>query len=827
MLSQNLLYGLRQLRKSPWFTLTAIITLALGIGANTAVFSVMNAVLLRSLPVSDPTRIYNVLVPSSQPDGASNTGNSDSSFSYPVYEALRTRADVFSDVIASAPLEIGKVNVRLGNEPELASGELVSANFFSALGVGMARGRGFTSGEDSGNAPVAVISYDFWTRRFDRSPDAIGRTLYVKGVPMTIVGVSSEGFSGLQRTPVPSEFWIPFQRNNALNAWGEPPVDGKTFVDQPKWWCLLLTARLAPGIAPDQAVASVTPLFQSASRIGLGTPKPGEQPTWLTLERSRGMDYYTNDYRHPLYLLMSLVGLVLVIACANVAMLLIARNQVRQREFSLRLAVGADKAHLFWQLLIESLLLVLGGGALGWLLAGLGTRALAAWSGIESTLQPDRSVLLFTITILFLAAALFGLAPLRNALSAAPSAMLKSSAHSTTPDRRKVRFGRMVVTMQMALCIVLIVAAGLLLRTLNNLENVSVGMRLQGLVAFGVHPQGLESQQQVTGFYRTLIARLRALPEVESVTVAEQRPGAGWSDNELALVDGHIPIGKGYESSPMRLNAVGPDFFHVMGVPVVLGRDLLESDTETSQKVAVVNQTFAERYLPNQNPLGHSVGHAHGERVIVGVVARNKYTSLREKDIPMVWYPYTQADASGISAMHVEMHVAGDPLAILPAAAKVLRELNPNLAMVDPRTQKDQFDETIKNQRLFSRLSVFFGALAGFLVAIGLYGTLAYRATHRTVEIAVRLAVGAQRGQVLWMLLRESLTIAAGAAAIGLPLALGTALLLSSMLYGIGPRDPIAYVGALAAVVVVAIVASLAPARKAASIDPMRALRNE
>jgi predicted permease len=827
MIIQNLSYALRQLRKSPWFTLTAIVTLALGIGANTAVFSVMNGVLLRSLPVSEPNRIYNLFVPTYQPAGAFNTGNGNTSFSYPVYEALKSRTDVFTDVIAAAPLEIGKVNIRIGDEPETALGELVSANFFSGLGVGMSRGHGFTSAEDNGTSPVVVISYDFWTRRFDRSPDAIGSTLYVKGVPMTIAGVSAEAFTGLQRASATTDFWVPFQRNNSLNAWGNPPVEGKIFFDEPKWWCLLLTARLAPGVTPEQAVARVTPLFQQTSRIGLGAPKPDEKPTRLELQRARGMESYSEDYRRPLYLLMSLVALVLIIACANVAMLLIARNQVRQREFSLRLAVGADKAHLFWQLLTESLLLVIGGGIFGWFLAGLGTQALAAWSGIDSSLQPDRTVLAFTVGVLLLAAILFGLAPLRSALSAAPGAMLKSSAHSTTPDRHKVRFGRLVVTVQMALCIVLIVAAGLLLRTLNNLENIPVGMRLQGLVAFGVNPQGIHGQQPIDAFYRTLIARLRTLPGVESVTLAEQRPGTGWSDNEQALVDGNVPSSSGAESARMRLNTVGPDFFHVMGVPVLLGRDLLESDTETSQKVAVVNETFAERYLQGQNPLGHRIGNAHGDRVIVGVVARNKYTSLQEKDIPMVWIPYTQTDEFGVSSMHVEMHVNGEPLAVLPAAAKALHELDPNLAMVDPRTQREQFDETINNQRLFSRLSIVFGLLAGFLVAIGLYGTLAYRATHRTVEIAVRLAVGAQREQVLWMLLRESLALALGAIAIGLPLAFGTALLLQSMLYGIGPRDPLAYFGAILVVAAVAIVASLAPARRAARIDPMRALRTE
>ncbi|HZD31354.1 MAG TPA: FtsX-like permease family protein, partial [Candidatus Angelobacter sp.] len=556
-------------------------------------------------------------------------------------------------------------------------------------------------------------------------------------------------------------------------------------------------------------------------------PKTGEHPTQFSMERTRGLESYSDDYRRPLYLLMSLVALVLVIACANVALLLIARNQVREREFSLRLAVGAGRKHLFWQLLTESLLLVLGGGMLGWLFAGLGTRTLAAWSGIESKLQPDSTVLAFTLAILVLAAIIFGLAPLRSALSAAPGATLKTSSTSLTADRQKQRFGRLVVTMQMALCIVLMVSAGLLLRTLTHLENVPVGMRLQGLVVFGVNPQGLQTQPQVIEFYRSLLTHLRTLPGVESVTLAEQRPGTGWSDNEIALVDGRVPDAGGGQQSPMRLNSVGPDFFHVMGIPVLLGRGLLDSDTETSQKVAVVNETFAQRYLPNQNPLGHHLGHAHGERIIVGVVSRNKYTSLREKDIPMAWLPYTQLDANGISAMHVEMHVAGDPLAVLPAAAKALHDLDPDLALVDPRTQRDQFDESINDQRLFSRLSIFFGLLAGFLVAIGLYGTLAYRASHRTREIAVRLAVGAQREQVLWMMLRESLILVLGAIAVGLPLAFGTALLLRSMLFGVTSKDPLSYLGALLAVAAVGLLASLVPARRAASTDPMRALRSE
>ncbi len=827
MILQDLNYSLRQLRKSPGFTLTAVLTLALGVGANTAVFSVMNAVLLRSLPVPNPNRIYQLRVSPGQPDGASNTGESETSFSYAVFDALRERHDVFSDLIASAPLAIGKVSIRYGAEPELANGEIVSGNFFSGLGVAMSRGRAITRDDENRHAPVAVLSHDYWATRFGSSPDVVGQTVYVKGVPMTVIGVAAAGFRGLERGVGSTDFWIPLQNRVELNAWGDAGDNGKTYYDLPKWWCLLLTARLAPDVTPQQAVARLTPLFQSAAYIGLGTPKPGDQKPTLALTPARGLDAYRDQYRQPLYLLMSLVGLVLVIACANVALLLVARNQVRQREFSLRLAVGADRLHLFGQLLTESLLLVITGGALAWFLAVPATTALAAWSRIEISLQPDPAVLAFTLAILALAALLFGLAPLRTALATPPGLMLKSSGTAATQDKHRARFGNSVVALQMALCIVLLVAAGLLLRTLSNLENVPLGLRTQGLLVFGINPQGMQSKQQTTEFYQTLMARLRALPGVESVSIAENRPGSGWSNNSAAIVDGTVPPHTGTRFAPARANVVGPDFFHVMGIPVLMGRDISEADTDTSQKVAIINQTFAERYLANQNPIGHHLGEIGHDATIVGVVGNSKYTGLDEKEMPMYWTTYTQSGGSGVSQMHVELHVEGNPISILPSVAKVVHDIDPNLPLDRPVTQQAQFEESISNQRLFSRLGVFFGLLAALLVATGLYGTLAYRLSHRTVEIGVRLAVGAQRGQVLWMVLRESLILAAVGVGLGIPLALLTARLLRSMLFGVGPNDLLTFVGALVAVVLVAVVASLLPARRAAGVDPMRALRAE
>jgi predicted permease len=488
---------------------------------------------------------------------------------------------------------------------------------------------------------------------------------------------------------------------------------------------------------------------------------------------------------------------------------------------------------LFRQLLTESLLLVVGGGLLALVFAVPVTRALAGWSGLEASLQPDRSVLLFTLGILVFASVAFGLAPLGSVVSVPAGLALKSSGTAATQDKQKARLGQVVVALQISLCVVLLVAAGLLLRTLRNLENVPLGMRTQGLLVFEINPQGQHSPEQKIEFYQNLLARLRVLPGVESVTLVENRPGAGWSSNDIAIVDGNEPPHPDAPFAPLRANVVGPDYFHVMGIPVFLGRGITEADTATAPRVAVVNQTFAQRYLPNQNPLGHHVGSRHyesiivGERVIVGVVGNNKYMSLNEKDTPMVWTPYTQMSRGGVAAMNVEMHVEGNPLAALPDAAKAIRDLDPNLPLQKPMAQQEQFEESISQQRLFSRLAVFFGLMAALLVATGLYGTLAYRVSNRTREIGVRLAVGAQRGQVLWMILKESLVLAAIGIGIGLPLAVASSRLLRTMLFGVAPSDVITFAGALLAVTIVAVAASLIPARRAASVDPMRALRTE
>jgi len=819
---QELRYAVRQLYHSPWFTLTVVFTLALGIGANTAIFSVMNAVLLKGLPVPNPQELVYLHVPGGQPNGASNTGDSETSFSEPVFEDLRQDHHAFADLIAFVPLAIGKVAVRFGDTPEEVEGDMVSGNFFSGLGVSLARGHGFTLEDERAHSQVVVLSYAYWTRRFSRNPSILGETLFIKGNAFTVTGIAPEGFFGVEPGQS-TDLWIPLQSRLDMNAWGMPP-EGDTLYGTPTWWCLELIARLAPGVSASQALAEVTPRFQRVAHTGLSAPDPKESKMTVAFQPARGIEGLDtgSTYKTGVSVLMTLVGLVLVIACTNVAMLLVAKKTARQREFSLRLALGAARWQIFRQLLLESILLVTLGAALGWIFALTSTRALAAWSQIETGMAPDVTVLLFTFAICGLASLVFGLAPLIPALRVPVAGSLKTSASTAYRTRSSKWGGDAVMATQMTFCFVLLVAAGLLLRTLENYQSTNLGLRAQGLLVFGMTPQKTSSTAENLQFYRALLARLRSLPGVQSVTFAENRPGSGWSDNNSATIDG---VAHSYSEAPLRSNDVGPDFFHVLGVPVLNGRDISDSDTETSPRVAVVNETFAKRLMPGMNPIGHQLGGDKFRRTIVGVVKDSKYRSVDEDPIPMAYYPYTQV--GGVSHLEVELRVSGNPMALLPSIGQAVRALNPNLPLENPMTQQAVFEQSYSQQQLFSRLSAFFGLLAALLVAIGLYGTLAYRLARRTAEIGVRIALGARPGQVLGMLVRESLQVTAIGLALGLLIALISAGMMRSMLFGLQPRDPITFVAAFAMVMLVSLAASFLPARQAASIAPMQALRME
>jgi predicted permease len=818
---RDLRYALRQLKKTSGLTLICVVTLALGIGANTAVFSVMNAVLLKSLPVENPDQV--VYLNTSGAPKRTGTIESRETFPYAVYDALRNQHGPLSQVIAYVPLSTGKVAVRYGSQPEEAEGDMVSGTFFSGLGVKLARGHGFTEQDESEHASIAVISFNYWNRRFGQNPDVLGRTLYVNGVPITIVGVSAEGFEGLEAGHS-TDFWIPLQSRAELNAWGNPPEDGKTYIANPTWWCLRLVGRLAPGVSKVQAAAQLQPLFHTASYIGLGSPEPGEKRPTLSLLEAKSFPGYDAQYGRPLRMMMTMVGFVLLIALSNVAMLLMARNATRQREFSLRVALGSGRWELFRQLLIESVLLVSMGGIAAWVFANAATKALGQWAQIESTLAPDHRVLGFTLIILVLATLLLGLAPLRGALAAGPGLVLKTSSVTSYTDRSISRTGRTIVALQMALCVVLLLSGTLLVRTLRNLENIPLGMRVDGLVVFGVKPQNMHSVSENTAFYQELLRKLRVLPGVESATVLEERLGSGWSNNRLMMVDGKVDAGP---NSTVRSNVVGADFFRTLGVPIVAGRDFNDSDTATSPHVGIVNELFAQRFLPNQNPLGHTIGTEHGEfqMTIVGVVKNHKYRSIDEDPIPMAWYMYAQIPVA--AKMNVELRVKGAPLAILASVRRTVQQIDPDLPLIQPTTQRAQYETTIARQLLFARLAGFFAVLAVVLVATGLYGTLAYRVNNRTIEIGVRMAMGAQRAQVVWMVLRDSLMLTAIGGAIGVPFALLTGKALASVLYGLNPNDLSSMWIAVAGVTLVAIGASLIPARRAAGIDPLTALRAE
>lgn len=822
-LLQDFRYALRQLRKSPGFAFTVILTLALGIGANTALFSVMNAVLLRSLPVRDPHRLF-YLTHQYAPDGVGNTGDYQKAFGVNVYNRLRENKSAFSDVIAYVPLSLTKTPVRVGNTPEEVEADEVSGNFFSALGVPMTAGEAFSSDDETRHSQVAVISYGYWTRRFNRDSSVISRPIYVNGVPLTIIGVAAPHFYGVESGGSSTDIWVPLQSRPELNAWGIP-VSNHTLYGSPNWWALMLMARLRPEVAPQQALTRMNPAFIHAAYETADKSKGTEQNLNLQMVEARGLGIDSGKYyQTPLRVLMGMVALVLVIACVNIVMLLIARNSVREREFALRLALGASRGPLFRQLLMESGILVLAGALLGWFFAVQATSLLALWSELEVSLAPDRSVLLFTLIISALAALVFGLAPLRTASNAPVGIVLRSSVSQATAGRSRMLSGKILIATQMAFCMVLLFGAGLLLRTLRNYQDIDLGMRADSVLAFGVHPLGTLSDDEMIDFYNRLAERLRTIPGVQSVTFAELRPGTGWSDNNPLFVDGRqIPWDNG--KNMLRSNEVGPDFFRTLGIPVLAGRDVSAADTKGAGKIAIVNQTFVDRYLKNTNPIGHLLGPTQYQMSIVGVVRNNKYATADEESMPTAWYSYQQDPFP--QRMDVEMRVAGNPMAVLPDVRRVVREMDPNIPLGNPQILSEGFRETYLMPALFARLAIFFGGLAALLVAVGLYGTLTYRVNRRTNEIGIRMALGAERMEVLWMILRDSLVLVAAGLLVGIPLAWFASKLMASMLYNLSAHDPLSFIAAGLGVLAVSIAAALIPARRAASVEPMQALRTE
>jgi predicted permease len=575
-------------------------------------------------------------------------------------------------------------------------------------------------------------------------------------------------------------------------------------------------ARLREGETPQRAQQALAGTFLATVEQSLGKIDPKDWKPLVDFVPARGIAGYNDNFREPIQILMGLVALVLLIACTNVAMMVQARNAVRERDFSLRMAIGATKATIFRYLLAESLLLVSAGAGLGWFFALTATRMLAAWSDVETGLNPDRTVLLFTLGIASMAALVFGIVPLWAALRAPVAGVLRANANQVAGNRKRVLGGRMILAAQVAVSLVLLMAASLLLRTLRNYATQNLGMEAQGLLVFGVSPQG---QTDTHVFYRTLIDRLRQVPGVESVSMAGNRPGSGWSNNDNLILDGVKQKG-----ANLCWNGVGANFFQTMHVPILAGRDIGEQDGKDTMRVVVVNETLVARYLAHTNPIGHKIW-KNNAATIVGVVSDSKYRSVDEGPRPMAYTAEMQSQSLG--TMNIEVRTRGDAINLLPEMRKAVASLYPNVPLEQPMTQQAQFDKSYERQRMFAAMGGFFGVLAALLVATGLYGTHSFRVSRRTTEIGVRMALGASRTSVLAMVMRESLWVLMAGLAAGIPLAFAAARPLKSMLYQLSPFDPASFGLAIAAMIAVSGCASWLPARRAASIEPMQALRSE
>lgn len=811
---QDFRYAARHLRKSPGFSSVAIITLALGIGANTAVFSVMNAALLRYLPVTNPQQLI-YLKTDRVPQGATQSGISGFSFNYASFEQMRYDHRFFSEVIAFVPLSFDPVTVRSGKEAEEATGQMVSGNFFSGLGVRVAAGHAFGLDDEIKHNQNVVLSYNYWTRRFSRDPSVIGQTLYVKAAPFTVVGVAARDFTGVEPGGAPTDFWIPFQTSSDLNPWGL----GNSFYHSPRWWFLMIIGRLRPGIDREQALAQLNSRFQHDAYEGIGRPKTGEHPPNLSFSATGGIGKLRESNDRQFSILTMMVGLVLFIACLNVAMLLMARNASRQRDFALRIALGAGLRQLLRQQVAEASLLSLAGATLAWILALQATPILTMWAKIDFPVPPDHNVLAFTFIVTLVVATLLALAPFPLAARSKLVATLKSSGPSSGITPPRLRAGQAMVGGQVALCLVLLVATTLLIRTLRNLQTTNLGFRSDGLLVFGITPpQTLHTRVEDVAFYRALIDQLRDLPGVESVTVMGNRIGSGWMNETDVQVDGVSPVGK----NRVVWNDVGPDYCRTLEIRLLEGRDL--NGTDTAAPVAVVNRTFLQRYASGRNLLRHKIQISGLQPMtIVGIAADSKYTEVREQSAPMAYVAYSP----GGGVMTMAVRVAGTPTDLLPAVRHVVAGFSPDIALIQPTTVEAQFEESYSDEHLFARIASLFGFLACLLVGTGIFGTLAYKVAERTAEIGLRMAFGAEPGQVLRAVIGEGLLICAIGVSLGLPLTLVAVRLLRSTLYQLSPFDPVSFVLAICGIAVVTAVSGYLPARRAAKVDPMVALRYE
>lgn len=833
-------FALRNLRKSPLFTAVAVLSLALGIGANTAVFSLIDQLILRMLPVKNPTEL--MLLDSHGPHIGNNRGAN--SFSYPMYRDIAAHNRVFSGALGRAQTP---VSLSWSGHTERASGEMVSGNYFEVLGVGAAMGRTIAPDDDTSalGHPVVVLSYRLWQSRFASDPSVLNQTIVVNGHNYTVIGVAARGFDGIEPGDV-TQLFVPI----TMKAW-MTPADFDTLTDRRSSW-LQIVGRLRAGVSREQAKASLQVLYhqiieQEAKDPMIARASEYDRQSFLkstmdVIPAATGRSSLRNQMTRPLEVLMAIVALVLLIACGNVANLMLVRAAGRQREIAVRLALGAGRWQIVRQLLAESVLVSLFGGAVAIAVAYAGASALIGFlpqgtTPLGITAAIDGRILLFNFGVAFATGVLFGLVPALQGTRPDLAPTLKDQGRANT-GAGHARIRKSLVTAQVSLSLLLLIGAGLFIRSLRNLRDVGPGFPATNLMAFTVDPSlnGYKGPRALA-FFRDLDQSLAAAPGVVSSSLAMQPLLGRDSWDSTVNVEGYVS--KPGENMNPRFNSISPGFFATLGVPFVAGRDFSDRDTGTIKhrdipfpipNVVIINEKMAKRYFGHRSPLGRHIGFGNepgavADMEIIGVVKDFKYQSIREDAPRQVFIPYASLPLAADMTAYVRTAMPPDQAFNL--IRRTVAGFDRNLPVYNLRTLESAVDESLLNERIVASLSALFGALATVLAMIGLYGVMAYTVAQRTREIGIRVALGAQRQNVIWMVMREVVAMVAVGLAIGLPAAWILSRLVTSLLYGIQPGDPVSIAGAAMVLACVAIAAGYIPAWRASRVDAMRALRYE
>jgi predicted permease len=829
---KDLRYGLRMLGKNFGFSAVAVATLALGIGANAAIFTVINAVMLRALPVEHPEELVTVGNPARVHSWGTGTPRTDV-FSYPLYRELRENNQVFSSLLASSNL--GSLRIAFDGGPETASGRLVTENYFQALGVEALLGRTFTAddGRKPGSDPVLVISYGYWRRRFSADASVIGRKMQLNNYPFTIIGVAPPGFFGEVVGDRP-DLWAPMMMQPQL-------LPGRNFLESVNDAALLLIGRLKPGVTIEQARTNVNEVVKRALTVTLDARMSPDDRNAMqnakfavaVLPGSRGLSRLRQEFSTALLLLLGMVALVLLVACVNVANLMLARSEARRREIAVRVAMGAGPGRIVRQLLTESVLVALIGGALGLLLAQWGSAVLVSLANTGDqrplSLALDWRVLGFTGAICLSAAIVFGLAPALRFLNVRPGAALKEGGRRAETDP-KSSFRRILISAQIALGALVLMTAGLLVRSLRNLQEADLGYSRDRLLLARVDI--LESGYRgaaIQNMTRELIDRFAALPGVRSVTVSSNGLFSGDESSDAIRVDGVASANQ--LDNVTADDEVGPNYFSTIGDPIVLGREITSEDLARAAHVAVVNETFAKFYFGGRNPLGHKITMQDSQHPdsfeIVGVARDVHDHSVRDTVRRRMYAPLTSAGFDDLGAYNFEIRAVGDSHVLVNSIRTTIRNLNPDLAVDNIKTASELVTDTLTSQALMAELSTFFGGLVLVLVCVGLYGSMTYRVARRTREIGVRMALGAPREGLIWMVTREACIELAIGGPIGIAAAIAATRLFKAMLFGLSETDPLSIASTILALAGVCLAAAIVPVQRAIRVDPISALRHE